>query len=582
MKIFVVWIKCILLLTITAQANTYYLDANGGNDAFPGTVAQPWKTLSKSLSVVKSGDTVILNNGNYGPFTKNIGNVGNTTWISFIAAQGQTQVKFDKIYVYGNEVEAYFNFVGIDVEFPELPSCVLTSIPIAYFKGVNFIKLSKCKIHSVNTYDSDGGVNFFANTGNTNAIHDLEVDSCEIYNTQTGIRFAGMNTIITNNHIHHIHGTFIGNPCGKMSVTNLNSSQNVLIENNHMHDMHFYTTEPCYDNTFSSAHASIIGIRGRDWIVRNNHIHDAWSPGIQLYSNDCGGEYDRANLLFENNIIYDNQGYQSFYNPGTGSGNYIGGKIVFRHNTIISGRQDSSWTFSNNPVNRFKASGHVQSISLILSLPSENPYDGDGTVFEDNIFITETGIGNFNYQAYNDPVAKWIASNNLIYTRLWNCGTLDPTNIIITNEINNKTISADYIDNQLFVAPNFTKQHELTHSPQSNFDLTPLNGSVICTMSSTGGYVGAIPCSSSTKISDENGSNSIFVYPNPAKEYLTISFGDETIRNEPIQIINSLGILMKTVETDQFSQISIADLPKGLYFIHFSNPSFQPGKFLKF
>ena len=565
---------CIGSFCISLHAKTYYLDAMNGNDAFPGTSTQPWKTLSKSIAEAISSDSVFIMNGNYGAYVENMGSTTRSNWITYIASSGQTSVIFEYILVTGTEVDAYLHFEGIDIFYPAQPACPSpgTAIDITSFTGVNFITLKNCRIHSENTYDSGGGVYFNHRLNSTTEVHDLLVDHCEIFQSGTGIRFSGSKTTILHNEIHHIHGTMIGNLCGPMSATDLNSATNVLIEDNHLHDMHFYTSEPCYNTPgWSSAHASIIGIRGRDWIVRNNHIHDTWSPGIQLYGDDCGGQYDRANLLFENNLFYDNQGYQVFYNPGTGGGSYIGGDIIFRHNTIISGRQDSAWTYQDDPVDRFKASGHVQSISLILSPPSVNPYDGSGTIFEDNIFIAETGIGNFNYQAYNDPDAKWIMRNNLIYTKLWNCGPLDPSNYIITDNISNGVVPADYIDSQLFEASNYTKQHGMTHGPGSLFDLTPKPDGIICTMSTTGGYVGAIACNTSNLTEDNNASSSMLVYPNPVTDHLTIHFTDENVipHKAILWITDITGhILHSSPITAAESVIEMEHYAKGVYFLH--------------
>ena len=565
---------CIGSFCFSLHAKTYYLDAVTGNDTFPGTSTQPWKTLSKSIAEAINSDSIFIMNGNYGAYIENRGSANRSNWITYIASSGQTSVIFEYIRVTGTEVNAYLHFEGIDIFYPAQPTCppVGNAIDITSFTGVNFITLKNCRIHSENTYDSGGGVYFNHRLNSTTEVHDLLVDHCEIFQSGTGIRFSGSKTTIIHCEVHHIHGTMIGNLCGPMSATDLNSATNVLIEDNHLHDMHFYTSEPCYDTPgWSTAHASIIGIRGRDWIVRNNHIHDTWSPGIQLYGDDCGGQYDRANLLFENNLFYDNQGYQVFYNPGTGGGSYIGGDIIFRHNTIISGRQDSAWTYQDDPVDRFKASGHVQSISLILSPPSVNPYDGSGTIFEDNIFIAETGIGNFNYQAFNDPDAKWIMRNNLIYTKLWNCGPLDPTNYIITDNITNGQVPADYIDSQLFEASNYTKQHGMTHGPGSLFDLTPKPDGIICTMSTTGGYVGAIACNTSNLTEDNNASSSMLVYPNPVTDHLTIHFTDENVipHKAILWITDITGhILHSSPITAAESRIEMEHYAKGVYFLH--------------
>lgn len=48
-----------------AEAATYYVSDSTGNDAFPGSATQPWKTLKKASLAVAAGDTVIVRPGRY-------------------------------------------------------------------------------------------------------------------------------------------------------------------------------------------------------------------------------------------------------------------------------------------------------------------------------------------------------------------------------------------------------------------------------------------------------------------------------------------------------------------------------------
>jgi hypothetical protein len=52
------------LAILLAAAETYYV-APDGDDANPGTVEKPWKTLGKASSSVKPGDTVLIKAGEY-------------------------------------------------------------------------------------------------------------------------------------------------------------------------------------------------------------------------------------------------------------------------------------------------------------------------------------------------------------------------------------------------------------------------------------------------------------------------------------------------------------------------------------
>ena len=116
---------------------------------------------------------------------------------------------FNNIDVDGLEVNAYLRFEGIDIFYPQQPTCPSSggAIDIASFFGVNFITLKHCKIHGVQTYDSGGGIYFNHKLNPLTPVHDLQVDHCEIFNTTTGIRFSGSKTTIANctplaGHVH--------------------------------------------------------------------------------------------------------------------------------------------------------------------------------------------------------------------------------------------------------------------------------------------------------------------------------------------------------------------------------------------
>jgi Protein of unknown function (DUF1565) len=56
-----------LVLSSFVPATDYAVSASRGKDSNPGTVAQPFKTLTKAFGVAKSGDTVTVFSGRYGP-----------------------------------------------------------------------------------------------------------------------------------------------------------------------------------------------------------------------------------------------------------------------------------------------------------------------------------------------------------------------------------------------------------------------------------------------------------------------------------------------------------------------------------
>jgi Secretion system C-terminal sorting domain/PKD domain len=71
------------------------------------------------------------------------------------------------------------------------------------------------------------------------------------------------------------------------------------------------------------------------------------------------------------------------------------------------------------------------------------------------------------------------------------------------------------------------------------------------------------------------------LFPNPASETITIKFANYIIK-EQIQIYNAIGHLVKTMEgSGVTTNISVADLPNGLYIIRLKNNAQRPLRFIK-
>src|SRR5262245_58531400 len=57
-------LQCLLLAAASTQATTYYI-ATTGNDANPGTAAQPFKTIQQGIAAAANGDTIQVAAGTY-------------------------------------------------------------------------------------------------------------------------------------------------------------------------------------------------------------------------------------------------------------------------------------------------------------------------------------------------------------------------------------------------------------------------------------------------------------------------------------------------------------------------------------
>lgn len=63
-KFFLIFIG--LAISLSAQSNTYYVDPLNGNDTYPGTITQPFRTISKAVSTLSTNiGTIYLRNGTH-------------------------------------------------------------------------------------------------------------------------------------------------------------------------------------------------------------------------------------------------------------------------------------------------------------------------------------------------------------------------------------------------------------------------------------------------------------------------------------------------------------------------------------
>jgi hypothetical protein len=137
--------------------------------------------------------------------------------------------------------------------------------------------------------------------------------------------------------------------------------------------------------------------------------------------------------------------------------------------------------------------------------------------------ICEGNLFNYVKSPYISPNAKFIYRNNLIYGQILTSIPLDASNINISDQIAKGKLPKDFIDTQLFLAPNYNKAHGLTYAAGSSFDLTPKASSVICTLSTTGSYVGAIkPVNVTTINTPTNNDFVVKLYSNPTSAILHI------------------------------------------------------------
>ncbi|MBN2355663.1 right-handed parallel beta-helix repeat-containing protein [candidate division KSB1 bacterium] len=144
------WMVNILSLSMItwSPAATYYVDRNHttANDANPGTLNSPWKTIQHAASTAVAGDTVYIRAGIYNEsvFFEHSGNAA-TGYILFSAYAGETPVIDGTNVDAGNGlvlVRSYIKLIGLEIRN-------WSGNAIWVEGGAAFFEINDCEVHDV-------------------------------------------------------------------------------------------------------------------------------------------------------------------------------------------------------------------------------------------------------------------------------------------------------------------------------------------------------------------------------------------------------------------------------------------------
>ncbi len=255
---------------LTLEGGVYYVDQATGNDANPGTLSQPWKTITKANQTLLAGDTVYIKAGTYSN--------------AIVPARSGTSTQRITYRNFGTDVVTIAGIMdGISLN------------------GKSYITVQGINFHSLYRFM------FLQNGANHNIIAYCNFDQGSSAGAWSGSRISLSSQ---HNWIHHCrfskygyydaddHGCVldIGSEEGRTDATRYN-----LIE----------------DNTFFHGGHHVVGVYGMYNVLRRNYVHnEPWSMGTAasdrgavLYGNrnlSFGGysENGGRNLLENNQIAY--------------------------------------------------------------------------------------------------------------------------------------------------------------------------------------------------------------------------------------------------------------------------------------
>jgi hypothetical protein len=309
-------ILAVFLSTVLhASAATYHI-ATTGNDNNAGTLAAPFATLAKGLTVLQAGDTLYLRGGVYNQRihsdtqTIPVGTAGNV--ITIASYPGETAT------LRPSSGQSIITFYGYNIAY-----------------AIKYITLDRLVLDAVNCSDYALVIN--GAPGAVSEPHDIIFQNGEIKNSDPppNVQLYGYNNVIRNSAIHHSGGSYGIYMGGHDNIIEGNdiydnagyavqiyegtpgrTADNIIIRNNKMHGNGYIrgllavivssgTGSKVYNNLIYNNYGGI-HITGTSAGIYNNTIYNN-SPAAGMIMGFSGGA-SAINPIIRNNILWNNAG----------------------------------------------------------------------------------------------------------------------------------------------------------------------------------------------------------------------------------------------------------------------------------
>lgn len=331
------------LIPSSAAAATYYVATNGSNSN-PGTLARPFRTLNKGVSVLQPGDTLYVRDGIYAEAL--IDNIpGGTSWTNPVTVAAYP----------GNCGSQTCETVTLRPISPiSRASCLALEQVGCIFRVIHFSLPGQHHIIIDGlTIDARGIVTEGIKI--TDSSHDIKIQNSVVKNSPSlGVLVTATNNQIVNTDIHDIGVGYPGPEPAPHCIYLAGS--NGLIERNTIYNcagygIHIYSEGPSANGnivrynvvhdvgTFSANSAGILIGSGGGHIAHNNIVYGnpngiyvGFGPNPTtnnevynntIYKNDKGGNQtgiyvvNGSNVQVKNNIVFANP--NSIFDTGIGT-----------------------------------------------------------------------------------------------------------------------------------------------------------------------------------------------------------------------------------------------------------------------
>lgn len=304
-----------------ATTCTHYV-ATTGNDANPGTLSAPWKTIQKAANTAVPGDVVCVRGGIYKEVVViNVSGSADGGTITFKSYPGETAILDGKSLKVPSgwgpmiliQNKSYITIQGFEIR--NYKSAAKAHSPIGIFvTGYDdHIQLVNNVIHDMGTTfngKNGGDAHGIAvyGTDAPNSIHNVVIEGNQLYNLKLGSSESLVvngnvdGFTITNNIVHdnnNIGIDVIGFE-GKSPDPTLDQARNGKVIGNTVNNINSYGN-PAYGKERSADGIYVDG--GRDTLIERNIVHHT-NLGIELASEHAGRA--TSNITVRNNFVYSN------------------------------------------------------------------------------------------------------------------------------------------------------------------------------------------------------------------------------------------------------------------------------------
>jgi parallel beta-helix repeat protein len=284
-----------------SQLRTFYVSTSG-NNANPGTDAQPWRTLQHAAGRVAAGDLVIVRPGNYAGFELTTDGTSANP-IEFRADAG----------VVVNVPETVRNQHGINLEGANwivIQGFTVTGMPRA---GIRAVLNHHVTIRG-NTLDSNGYWGVLTGFSDDVLIENNVTSRSQvehgIYVSNSGDRPTIRNNHVWGNRANGIHMN------GDVSLGGDGIISGALVERNLIHD----------NGAAGGSGINCDGVQSSRFL--NNVLYNNHAGGITLYRIDAGGSAVN-NLVAHNTILQASDGRWAINITNASTGNRVFNNILY-------------------------------------------------------------------------------------------------------------------------------------------------------------------------------------------------------------------------------------------------------------